>query len=921
MARVIEVSLLGPPRVERDGLLLAFDTRKALALLAHLALTDRPRPRDALADLLWPGNDPEHARGALRRTLSTLRTAVGAERVEATRDHVLLVRGSDLVVDVDRFRALRSRGDLEGAAAAYTGDLLEGFAVRDAPDFEDWLREQAQALDRELTSTLADLAAAREAAGDAAGALQVVRRWLAADPLHEPAHRALIRLYALTGDRAAALSQYRDCVRTLSRELGVPPLPETTALYDAVNRGTFDPAPAPTPPPAPAGPLPDRPPLVGRADELRSLVDRVADVADDGRVAVVEGEPGIGKTRMTEELATEVAARGGRVLVLRAHEDEVHLAYAPVVEALRGQARARGSWLDGVAPVALDQAARLVPELAEGRSTAPPESAYLDGPGAEFRFLGGLWDVVVAAATGTAPGLVVVDDVQWADDATLALLGHGIRRLRGRRVLVLLTWRTPFDHAFARAAMDAARSGGGAVCRLQRLDRAAVGELVQAVHPEATAHQLSSRLWERTEGVPLLLVEYLRALDPDSEELSLPEGVRNVMRARLEPLSPTARQVLSAAAITGRSFAVDTVRVVSGRTDEETVSALEELVRRGVVREGVDDYDFSHEQLRTLVYDDTSLARRRLLHGRAAAVPRLPIGAVARHLHLAGRDAEAAAAHWRAAERARAVYANAEAVDHLVRAAALGYPDRTAVLTAIGDVRTVIGDYPGALVSLEEAAAGAGPMDLGQVEHRLGRLQHRRGQWALAEAHLRAALATVPEGDAATRAGITADLSLTAHATGDDHQARALAREAAELAEAAGDDRARCQAHNLLGLLATSDGDLGTAAAELTESVALAGRSGDRDLTVAALNNLALARRAQGDLDAATDLTREALALCVGLGDRHREGALHNNLADLMHARGRSDEAMEHLKAAVEIFAEVGGQDEPQPEIWKLVRW
>ena len=213
---------------------------------------------------------------------------------------------------------------------------------------------------------------------------------------------------------------------------------------------------------------------------------------------------------------------------------------------------------------------------------------------------------------------------------------------------MLLTWRTPFDHGFARAAADAARAGAGAVSRLERLDRDAVGQLVRAVHPEATADRLSSRLWERTEGVPLLLVEYLRALDPDSEELTLPEGVRDVMRARLEPFSATARQVLSAAAVTGRSFDVDTVRIVSGRTDEETVSALEELVRRGLVREGVDDYDFSHEQLRTLVYDDTSLARRRLLHARAADVPGTPIGAVARHLQLAGRDAEAAAAHWRA---------------------------------------------------------------------------------------------------------------------------------------------------------------------------------------------------------------------------------------------------------------------------------
>ncbi|CAN5518952.1 hypothetical protein BH18ACT8_BH18ACT8_12500 [soil metagenome] len=130
---MIEVKLLGPPRVERDGALVTFDTRKALALLAHLALSDRPRPRDALAGLLWRDNDPERARGALRRTLSTLRGAVGAERVEATRDHVRLVKGPGMAVDVDRFRALRAQGQLDLAADLFRGDFLEGFAIRDAP--------------------------------------------------------------------------------------------------------------------------------------------------------------------------------------------------------------------------------------------------------------------------------------------------------------------------------------------------------------------------------------------------------------------------------------------------------------------------------------------------------------------------------------------------------------------------------------------------------------------------------------------------------------------------------------------------------------------------------------------------------------------------------------------------------------------
>ena len=142
MDSVIEVSLLGPPRVERDGVLVAFDTRKALAVLALLALADRPRTRDGLADLLWPGTDPAHARGALRRTLSTLRSAVGADHLEATSDHVRLVK---------RRRPRRRRGpvprpgaptaDVEGAAGGSSAaTFLEGFAVRDAPDFEDWVR-------------------------------------------------------------------------------------------------------------------------------------------------------------------------------------------------------------------------------------------------------------------------------------------------------------------------------------------------------------------------------------------------------------------------------------------------------------------------------------------------------------------------------------------------------------------------------------------------------------------------------------------------------------------------------------------------------------------------------------------------------------------------------------------------------------
>ncbi len=301
----VEVRLLGPPRVLRGGDLVGFDTRKATALLAHLALSGRPRPRDALADLLWPDADVERARGALRRTLSTLRAGIGAEHVEATRDHVRLVRGGGLQVDVDEFRRLREAGDLAAAAEVYRGDLLEGFVVRDAPGFEDWSGAEAEALRRELMATLAALAVRQEGAGDLPAATASVRRWLDLDPLHEPAHQALIRLLATGGDRAGALAQYRECVRTLSRELGVPPLSETSRLYDEINRGTFEVA---VPEPVPLEPVPPEPAadagtptLVGRTAELRQLRE-----AYDGVGCERPGGAGRGRGRHRQD-----PARGG----------------------------------------------------------------------------------------------------------------------------------------------------------------------------------------------------------------------------------------------------------------------------------------------------------------------------------------------------------------------------------------------------------------------------------------------------------------------------------------------------------------------------------------------------------------------------------------------------------------------------------
>jgi DNA-binding SARP family transcriptional activator len=282
--------LLGPPRVERDGVAVAFDTRKALALLAHLALAERPRPRDVLAELLWPGHDAEHARGALRRTLSALRSVVGSEAVDATRDQVVLVRGPAIGVDVDRFRADAASGRLQSAAGRFRGEFLEGFGLRDAPAFEDWQRAETDGLRRELGAVLGQLV-------EATGELAHARRWLELDPLNEPAHQALIRIYAAQGERAAALAQYRECVRTLSRELGVPPLAETTRLYESISEGLLD---APHVAPAPARATLPAAPLVGRDREWTALArdrGRRARGRDRGRAGDRQDPPGGGTAR------------------------------------------------------------------------------------------------------------------------------------------------------------------------------------------------------------------------------------------------------------------------------------------------------------------------------------------------------------------------------------------------------------------------------------------------------------------------------------------------------------------------------------------------------------------------------------------------------------------------------------------------
>jgi tetratricopeptide (TPR) repeat protein len=295
---------------------------------------------------------------------------------------------------------------------------------------------------------------------------------------------------------------------------------------------------------------------------------------------------------------------------------------------------------------------------------------------------------------------------------------------------------------------------------------------------------------------------------------------------------------------------------------------------------------------------------------------------VAQHLRLAGDSLGAAEQYRLAAEQAVRVHAHADALDHLEAALALGPGNAPELLERIGDLRTLLGDYVAALDSYESAAAQSDPAALAAIEHKIGGVHQRRGEWERAEARLVAALEAAPVAALGLRARIRADLALTLHHAGSAERAASEARDALELAEAAADARAEAQAQNMLGVLARHDGDAAAALAHLERSLELARELGDPEAEAAALNNLALLKRDADELDTALELTEQALALCADYGDRHREAALENNLADLHHAAGHEDEAMTHLKRAVAVFSEVGADDATRlPEIWKLVSW
>ncbi|HSD85355.1 MAG TPA: NB-ARC domain-containing protein, partial [Anaerolineae bacterium] len=308
------------PRLEYQGRAIPLNRRKALALAAYLACAKQPQSRDSIAALLWPDLDQARARAALRSTLPALTSPVPVSWLEVDRS-TLAVKHEAIWIDVEAFRGLlaRSRSHphdaetvcsecvaiLHQAIDLYQADFMAGFGLIDSVDYDDWQLRQREWLSRELSGCLRRMSNYSSAQGQIAAAIDLAQRWLALDPLHEAAHRQLMRLYAANGQRTEALRQYQHCVERLESDLATRPEDETTALYAAIQANAAGALPPETLATATSGLLPALPALViGREDDLTEIKRRLGvGGGQPHSLTVIQGWPGVGKSTLAAALA------------------------------------------------------------------------------------------------------------------------------------------------------------------------------------------------------------------------------------------------------------------------------------------------------------------------------------------------------------------------------------------------------------------------------------------------------------------------------------------------------------------------------------------------------------------------------------------------------------------------------------------
>jgi DNA-binding SARP family transcriptional activator len=828
---VVEFRLLGPLAAAVDGVPVMLGAPQQRAFLALMLLNaNEVVSRDRIVDELWGERPPATAAKLVQVYVSALRKLLDPGRdVLVTRSPGYLLRVEPDALDLQRFERLVDEGRAAlaaGSPAAASERLREALALWRGPALADLAfapfaqaeiaRLEELRLDGVCDRIEADLALGR------GGVVSELEALVAEHPLRERVRGQLMLALYRSGRQAEALAAYQDARRALVDELGIEPGRELRELEQAIlcQDPSLDLGPAAQPEPTPAASA-----FVGRARELATLDAALDDaLAGNGRLALVAGEPGIGKSRLAEQVGHRARRRGARVYVGRCWEAGGAPAYWPWVQALR--AYVRDSDPDALRARIGGEGAELATILPELRALMPdlPESPPADSEGARFRLLESVASFLRNAAS-EAPVVVGLDDLHAADAPSLLLLRFVAGQLAGAPILIVGCYRdTEVGPELAETLAEVIREPGMRRLTLRGLDGSDTSRLLSMTMGDAPSDELAAEVHAETQGNPLFAKEIGRLLAEEGQgapgRLPIPRGVVEVIGRRLQRQSDRCRQVLELASVVGREFDPDVIGRVAGMEEDALFAALDEAAHAGLVGavpEASGRLRFSHILVRDALYEDLSPPQRLRLHRAVAeALEALYAGnrephltELARHYREAGPQTLDKAIEYaqRAGDRAASQYAYEEAAQsyasalEMLETARSGDADRTCeLLLSLGEALSRAGSGGEARRVLRRAAELAAEVDRPDQLARAAIEYGGRFGWARASIDpfyvpvLQRALAAVGTEESSARVRLLARLAAARRDDAPRDRRVALAAEALEMAGRIGDPVTRALA-------------------------------------------------------------------------------------------------------------------------------
>lgn len=695
MGTRLYVYLLGNFRLVYDNVpISAVASARMQELLTYLILhRHAAQSRQYLSFLFWPDSSEKQARTNLRQLLHHLHISLPAaeQYIMSTAKTIQWNVEASYTLDVAQFEQLlllarkANKADVrkefyKQAIDLYGDDLLKTC-------YNHWIAAHRERLQREFTSALEEIIQLLETKRCYAAALSYGNQLLQTDPLHEPAYRLLMRLHAANNDRAGALHVYLKCVEVFRKELQVEPDKETKAIY---NRLLVNENAQPETKDLPAGAIyQEHWPLVGRYQEWKALQTYwEQSLTGAKQLAIIEGEPGIGKTRLANELLNYVKRQGYSLANTRCYEAAGTLSYAPITDLLNTQSiRSHLSKLD---VVWLSELTRLLPGL-----LIDFPNLIHPGPLTENWQRQKFFEAISRAFTADGKAKVLfIDDLQWCDQETLSWLHYFLHVENRAKVLItgtMRSWEYALNEPLKKLLRDLQTERLLLRLKLEPLDEQETLLLAKEVAIELKNQQANRNLYKETEGNPLFIVESIRNVELETDvktnflsnndtPLAISPKVNEVIAARFAKLSSEAREIMNLSAVIGRKFSFDVLKNASNMVERDVIYALEELMQHYVIREHPSgDFDFSHDKLREVAYGGMSYTRKRWLHRIVAeTIEKLHGGylskyssGLAYHYDYGGIVEKAIYYYSEAAKNSQEIFANNEAVTFLKRAIAL----------------------------------------------------------------------------------------------------------------------------------------------------------------------------------------------------------------------------------------------------------